>query len=145
MASRCLMPKAPCPAMQIFMIAIPSGVFENEMTERRVRRRHVIEAIDLLHPRRQRAARDEPHDHLDALGTGLTHVLDERNLARHFGIARQAVEEALVPLLVDEPGALALQLVRHAARTENDDTQIFRIRLDRAPDRLAEIEAAIAR
>src|SRR5262245_46362841 len=63
-ASMCLMPKAPCPAMQTFMNNVLRCVFENEMTERRVRRGHVIEAVDLLHLWRQRAARDEPHDHL---------------------------------------------------------------------------------
>ena len=40
---------------------------------------------------------------------------------------------------------MPLQLVRHAAGAEDDDAQILRERLDGAPERLAEVAAAVAR
>src|SRR5262249_25900214 len=109
------------------------------MPERRVRRGHVIEAIDLAHLLVERTARDEPHDHLDALGASLAHILDERNPARHLSIACEAVEEALVPCRVDEARTHTLKLMRHATGAEDDDPQVFLPRLHGALQRLAEV------
>src|SRR6185295_17366742 len=113
------------------------------MPERRVRGGHVIEAINLAHLLFERPARDEPHDHLDALGPGLAHVLDERNLACDLRIAGEAVEKALVPFRVDEARTHTLKLVRHAAGAEDDDAQLFFPRLHGALERFAEVVAAI--
>src|SRR6185295_12874459 len=113
------------------------------MPERRVRGGHVIEAIHLAHLLLERTARDEPHDHLDALGAGLAHVLDERNPPRQLRIAGEAIEETFVPLRVDEARTHALQLMRHAAGAEDHDTEVFLPRLDRTLDRLAEVVAAV--
>ncbi len=46
----------------------------------------------------------------------------------------------LVEFLVHEAGAFTLQLVGHAAGAIHHDAQIFRVILDRAADRLAQLE-----
>ena len=72
--------------------------------ERRVGSRHVIEA-DMTSRTfgSERAAHHQPHHHLDAFGAGLAHVLDDaRSSSARSGIVDHAVEEALVPLAVDE-------------------------------------------
>src|SRR5580704_14507886 len=116
----CLIPNAPCPATTIFMekllslgghfrtAALPRErlVLEDDVTESRIRSRHVIEAIHLAHLCIERAARDQPHDELDGLGTRLAHVLDERNTGKRDWIRDEIVEEACVELAVDEPRAL---------------------------------------
>src|SRR5690348_2054323 len=75
MASMCLMPNAPWPAMQIFKKRLLSGGLEAQQARGGVRGGHVVEAIGLAYPVAERAAHREPHDHLDALGAGLAHVL----------------------------------------------------------------------
>src|SRR4029079_4497064 len=96
-ASRCFWPKAPCPATQIFITRLRSlaladvrlgarggalhlalarlglGVAHRQdaVPGRVVRRRHGVEAIDLVGLLAERAAHDQPHDHLDAFGAGL--------------------------------------------------------------------------
>ena len=83
-------------------------VLENKVTQRRVRARHVIEAIHLAHLLIERTARDEPHDHLDAFGAGFAHVLDERNAARQpVRSLDETVEKPRVPFPVDEARARA--------------------------------------
>src|SRR6185437_9713138 len=84
-ASRCLMPKAPWPASAIFMssASLRSNlvrVFENEVTDRRVRGRHGVEAMHLLHLLVERAARDQPHHQLDAFRARFADVVDMRDL-----------------------------------------------------------------
>src|SRR5688572_22050274 len=66
-ASRCLMPNAPAPARMTFMSLHLSLVLENDVSDRRIRSRHVIEPVNLLHIIIERAAHDEPHHQLDAL------------------------------------------------------------------------------
>jgi hypothetical protein len=68
-----------------------------------------------------------------------------REFGEARGVVRHSIEERLVEFLVHETGTLALQLVRHAARAIHDHAQVFWIVLDRAPDRLAQLEAAHAR
>ncbi len=46
--------------------------------------------------------------------------------------------------VVDQPGALRLQLVRQSTGAEDHDALVARIRIDRPPDRLAEAVAAVA-
>src|SRR5882757_9784156 len=87
-ASRCLTPKAPCPANTIFIFK-PDAVFvfrrrrrasgrratsvplafvlENDVPDRRIGARHVVKAINLADVIVERTAHDQPHDHLDAL------------------------------------------------------------------------------
>src|SRR5215472_7306676 len=74
-ASRCLMPKAPWPARQIFMGCL-LAVFEDDMAQRRVGNRNVMEAVDFLNPVVERAAHDEPHDELDAFRARLAQILE---------------------------------------------------------------------
>src|SRR3984957_15911620 len=147
-ASRCLIPKAPCPATTILitlaMMSLLALVLENQVSERRVRRGHVIETVDLLHVVLERATRDQPHDELDGLRAGLANVFNERNPRISLRILHEVVQDARVPFLVDQSGARALQLVRHAPRAEDDDAQILRKGLDGSLDGLAEIEAAVA-
>src|SRR6185436_11842081 len=155
-ASRCLMPKAPAPARATLMVMVSCppiwlSVFENEMADRRVARRHVIEAVRDRRPRaagcgvRHRAARDQPHDQLDPLAAGLAHVLDVRHLRQRRGVPDQVIEKAVVPVLVDQTRARALQLVAHAARSPDLDPQRLVVPLDRFANRPAQLEAAAAR
>src|ERR1039458_9051582 len=71
-ASRCLMPKAPAPARAMRMFSTTPEYllrrFQDEVTDGRIRRRYVIEAVELFHLLAEGAAHDEPHDHFDALG-----------------------------------------------------------------------------
>ena len=60
-----------------------------------------------------------------------------------FGILGEVVEERLVQLAVDQAGARAADLVRHAAGAEDHDPEILRIGFHRLADRLAEHEAAM--
>src|SRR4051812_28834507 len=144
-ASRCFWPKAPCPATQI-LIAFSSAscIFENDVTECRVRRRHVIEAVHFLHPVLERAAHDEPHHQLDRLRAGLAQVLEVRNLHQRLRILGQVVEEARIELAVDETGARPLQLVRHPAGAEDHDPQVLVERFDGLADRPSQHVAAVS-
>ena len=51
--------------------------------------------------------------------TRLAQVLDVRDGRGQLGVGHQPVEEGEVELDVDEPGALGLELVRHAARAHD--------------------------
>ncbi len=114
------------------------------MTDRGVRRRHGVEAVDLVDLVVERAAHDEPHHHLDAFGAGLAHVFEMRNLDEPLRILRQIIEERLVPFRVDQAGARPRNLVRQAAGTEDHNAQIVRIGLHRLLDGAPEHEAAVA-
>src|SRR5215813_12092578 len=96
-----------------FSSSLPEAlVFENQMAEGRVRAGHMIEPMHLAHALLEGAARNQPHDHLDSLRAGLTHIFYERNRAGGLAIGTQTVEETRIPLLVDESGPAALQLMR---------------------------------
>ena len=62
--------------------------FKIEVADRRVGRRHMVEAVELLHLLAERAAHDEPHDHLDTFGTRFAQVLDVRHLLQRVGVLR---------------------------------------------------------
>src|SRR5262245_2502447 len=94
-------------------------VFKNDVTDRGVRRRHRVEAVDFVDLVVERTAHDQPHHHLDAFGAGLAHVLDVRDARELLGIARQVVEKALVPFAVDQTGARPADLVREPAGAED--------------------------
>ncbi len=65
-------------------------------------------------------------------------------LLRQFGrCSDQLVEERLVELAVDEAGARTLQLVTHPTGAPDLHVEVVVVRLDGAPDRLAEIEAPL--
>ncbi len=118
-------------------------VLEDDVADRRVRGRHGVEAVDLVNLVVERAAHDQPHDHLDAFGAGLAHVLDVRDARELLRVLAEAVEEGLVPLAVDQAGARAGDLVREPAGAEDDDLEVLGIGLDRLADRLAEHVAAM--
>src|SRR5690606_39926227 len=91
-----------------------------------------------------RAALPGPSRGLARLGAGSAHVLDRRDLGEPLRILRQTVEERGIEFLVDQPGARTLDLVAHAARAEDHDSQVLVPALDRLLDRLAQVVAAIA-
>ena len=62
------------------------------MSERRVRRRHVIEAMDFLDLVVQRAAHDQPHHQFNAFRAGLAQIFEVRNFHQRLGILGQIVE-----------------------------------------------------
>src|SRR5262245_56498582 len=103
-ASRCLTPKAPCPAIRIFI----STRLEDDAANRSGRCRDVIEAVALLDTLPERAAHDEPHHELDRLVTGLAQVVEWRDLHERFGITRQPIEKRNVELLVHQTRARTL-------------------------------------
>jgi hypothetical protein len=96
-------------------------VFENDVTESRIRRRHVIEAVDFLHIVVDGAPHNQPHDHFYAFRARVAQVFNVRNAHICFRVAREIVEETRVEFLVDEPCARSLQLMRQAARAEDDE------------------------
>ena len=122
--SRCLTPNAPAPATPMFSVVI--RVLENQMADGRVRRRHVVEAV---HDVRRRAAggtaRDQPHHELDPLGARLSHVVDVRHLRESLGVVDDPVQKGRVPLLVDQAGARAVQLVAHPAGSPDVHVEIL--------------------
>ena len=113
------------------------------MPDRRVRRRHGVEAVDLVHLVVERPAHDQPHHHLDAFGAGLAHVVEMRDARELLGVLAEVVEEALVPFAVDQTGARAADLVRQPAGAEDHDLDVLGIGLDRLADRLAQHVAAV--
>src|SRR5690606_15020017 len=140
MPSMCLTPNAPAPASAtlIVFIAAPCPfspkasalVLEDQVPDRRVRRGHVVEAVNDLRwlaarDVGHRAARDQPHHQLDALGAGLANVVDVRHGRQSLRIGDQPVEEGVVELAVDQPGARPLQLVAHAAGAPDLHLQRF--------------------
>src|SRR5690606_27273190 len=69
-----------------------------------------------------------------------------RGLPREpLGIADHALHRLQVVVDVDQARALALELVRHAARAEDHDLEILRIGVNRLAQRLAELVAAARR
>ena len=85
----------------------------------------MIETVDGLHLCVQRTAGNKPHDQLDAFGARFTHVFDVRNFREPDRVVDEAVEEAVVPFLVDEASARPLQLVAHAAGAPDLHIQVF--------------------
>src|SRR5450759_295679 len=150
MPSRCLMPNAPAPASATLIVLVTSIVLQNQMAHGGVAGRHVVEAmpdgwrlaaIDIAHG----AMSDQPHHQFDALTAGLADVIDMRHGGEPLGISDQAIEEGVVELLVDQPGARPLQLVAHAAGAPDLHVERFVVGLDGLADRLAEHVAAPAR
>jgi hypothetical protein len=87
------------------------------------------------------AACNQPHHEFDAFGSCLTHVFDVGRLRQALGVIDQPVEELVVPLLVDEPGARPLKLMAHAASAPDMDVDVLGIARDRAADGAAERQA----
>src|SRR5262245_48966678 len=143
-ASRCLIPNAPAPTSATWIVM---SVLQDQVSDGRVRRRHMVEAVRHLGRRTtgevgHRTARDQPHHQLDALAAGLAHVLDVWHLRQAGRVIDQTVEEAVVPLLVDQAGTRPLQLVAHATGAPDLHVERPVVRLDRLPNGLAEHEAA---
>ena len=105
----------------------------------------MVEAVELLDLVAERAAHDQPHDQLDALRARFAQILDMRHLAQGLGVLDQLLDEVEVELLVDQPGAGALELVAHAAGAPDLHVDVFREALDSRLDAFAEAEAAVAR
>ena len=73
--------------------------------------RHDIKTIGLGNVVIERAAHDEPHHHLDPFGTGLARVLHVRDAGELFRVVAEVIEEVLVPLAVDQAGAVPADLM----------------------------------
>ena len=108
------------------------------MTDGGVRCGHVIEPVGLIDIVVQGAPHNEPHHHFDALGAGLPHVFQVRDLGQFLKIARQPVQEPGVPIRVDESAPLAVNLVRHPSRPQHDHAQILRVLPDGFANRPAQ-------
>src|ERR1700722_10968294 len=157
--SRCLMPKAPVPARAIFMssdslitwlldllAACLGGRFhraQHQVPDGGVGTGDVVEAVQLLRLRAERAAHDQPHDQFDALGAGLADKLQVFRLRELGRVLDQPVHERVVPRLVDEARARALQLVAHPAGAPDVHVEVLVELLRHPADRLAEHEAAV--
>src|SRR5262245_28647446 len=86
-----------------------------ERHRHRRRHRQVVVLVQLLRVGPQRAAHDQPHDHLGALVAAEAREVIDGHLRQALGILLDEIEELAVPLLVVEAGALADHLVREAA------------------------------
>ena len=75
-----------------------------------VARRDVVVAVEGAGCSPERAAHDQPHDELDAFRARLAQILDVRNVTQLLRVTLEPVEEPIVPLSIDQPGARALEL-----------------------------------
>src|SRR5690606_11657925 len=87
---------------------------QHDVADRGVARGHVVEAVQFLDPLAHRRAHYQPHDQLDPLGARLAQELEPGDLTQLVGALAELVEEGVVELGIDQPGALALELVAHA-------------------------------
>src|SRR5207237_10411053 len=118
---------------------------QDEVTHRRVRGGHVVEAVhgtDLLV---QRAAHDEPHHELYSLGPRLAHVFDVRHVRKGIRLVDQAVDKIRVPRPVDETCSESLQLVTHFAGDPDLYVQVSVEGIDCLATSLPQLIAAAAR
>ena len=118
-------------------------ILQNEVTDRRVRCGHVVEAVQATHSGLQRPAHDEPHHQFDPFRSGFAQILDMRHARQGVRILDQLVEPEVVPTPIDQAGTRTLQLMAHAARAPHLNIQILIEALDRATHGLAELEAAM--
>ena len=88
----------------------------------------------------ERAAHHMPHHHFHAFRSGLAHVFGVGDPGERQRILGQIVEERGVELPVDEPGAFALQLVRHPAGAINHDAEFAGKCFDGLGDGLTQLE-----
>jgi hypothetical protein len=68
--------------------------------------------------------------------------LRDRVLCQRLGIVRQAVHAERIERLVDEPGALAVELMRQPTGADDQHLLVLRLTHERAPDRAAELQTA---
>ncbi len=120
------------------------------MPHRRIRRGHMVEAVHDLRRRTSGqvahgATGDQPHHQLDAFAAGLAHIVDVRHGRLALGVGDQPIEERIVELAVDQPGARSLQLMAHAAGAPDLHLEVIVVALDRLADGLAQVQATPAR
>jgi hypothetical protein len=77
--------------------------FEHHLPERRVGRRDMVEAVDLLDLLAQRAAHDQPHHQLDAFRTRFAQIFDVRHVAQALGFAIRSSMNAMSNSLLIRP------------------------------------------
>src|ERR1051326_3451118 len=90
--------------------------------------------MDFGHLSRHRSAHDKPHQQLHALGAGFAHEVVRRGPSQSLRVADNLLQTDTVEVFVDEPGALAVELVGKAAGGHDDYTNVFVIVFDSAPD-----------
>ena len=64
-------------------------------------------------------------------------------IRQRLRIGHDLLEALEIEFFVDEAGAFAVELMRQTAGADYDDAQVFRVRRDRAAERLAELEATV--
>src|SRR2546429_5288635 len=102
----------------------------------------VVALVDLARARSERAAHDEPHDHLGALVAAEPHVILQRHARQALGIAVDQLEELQVPFFIVEPGALADHLVRQPPGAHHRDLEVFGGGLNRFSQELSYFKTA---
>ena len=136
-ASRCLMPKAPARRARLRYVLRHCSFSRIRWPTRRVRRRHVVEAMQtfgVTPAHRQRAARDQPHHQLDAFASRPRARSRCAASSRAPPGRRSDGRGSVVPFRVDQARARALQLVAHAAGAPDLHVQVFVEGLDGLAD-----------
>jgi hypothetical protein len=86
--------------------------------------------VNRVDARGQCAAHHEPHDELHTLRSGEPHEVVDRITRECLRIVDDLLEALEIELLVDEPGAFAVELMRQTAVRSR--RRIFGVRRDRA-------------
>src|SRR6516225_9090179 len=81
----------------------------------------------LFRSRRHSAAHDQPHDDFAAFPTAEPRVFSSRYIEETLGILFETVHKLEIPWRVVEAGALAMHLMRKAARSDDCHFQVFGI------------------
>ena len=97
--------------------------------------------MNLAHSRRQGATHDQPHDDFRAFDSAALRIVRDGQFGQLPGILFEELEKLHVPIRVVETGALAADLVREPARTDDRDLEVFGIAQDRLAQRTPEREA----
>ncbi len=100
----------------------------------------MVVLVHHVHGGMQGAPHGQPHDGLDPLRAGLPDDLVDGLVRQPLGIVDHGVHALEVVFDVDDAGALALQLVRHAAGAEDHDLEVFRIGLDGLAQAVAKLQ-----
>src|SRR5579862_9401989 len=96
-------------------------VLQNEKTCRGIRDGDVIAAVNFRHSIVQDAAHRQPENEFRSLRARLANEFVDGHAREDFGLVDDFVEAELVEFLVDEAGALAIELMGHAAGAQHDD------------------------
>src|SRR5215467_5183217 len=85
---------------------------------------------------------DKPHEQFDPLCSRIAYKVVNRIPSQRFGIAHDLFETHEIEFLVDVTCSIAIELVRQPTSGEDENPNIFFVRLDSTPNRLTEFVAA---